>query len=53
MLRRRNGKIPEDIVRVLKFANEGNYLEQLAHTIEINRSTAYTIVRANRITDLR
>ena len=32
--------------------NEGKDFVQLADTLEINRSTAYSIVRANRTTNL-
>ena len=44
--------ISEDKARILKCFNEGNDFVQLAKILEINRSTAYNIVRANRTTNL-
>ena len=40
--------ISEDKAHILKCSNEGKDFVQRAHTLEINSSTAYDIVQANR-----
>ena len=45
---REDMKFSEDKERILKCINKRKNFVQLAHTLEINSSTTYNIVRANK-----